>query len=57
MPISPVLERQTTYPFVRLREAARQVEARGVEVIDFGMGDPREATDPLIRQALVDGLR
>ena len=57
MPISPVLERQTTYPFVRLNEAARRVEARGVEVIDFGMGDPREATDPLIRQALVDGLR
>lgn len=57
MPISPVLERQTTYPFVRLNEAARAVEARGIRVIDFGMGDPREATDPLIRQALVDGLR
>ncbi len=57
MPISPVLERQTVYPFVRLNEAARRVEARGLEVIDFGMGDPREATDPLIRQALVDGLR
>ena len=57
MPISPVLDRQTTYPFVRLNEAARRVEARGVEVIDFGTGDPREATDPLIRQALVDGLR
>jgi succinyldiaminopimelate transaminase len=57
VPISPVLERQTTYPFVRLNEAARRVEARGVEVIDFGTGDPREATDPRIRQALVDGLR
>ena len=57
MPISPVLERQTTYPFVRLHEAARRVEARGIEVIDFGMGDPREATDPLIRDALVAGLR
>ncbi len=57
MPVSPILERQSTYPFVRLNEAARRVEARGVEVIDFGMGDPRESTDPLIRQALVDGLR
>lgn len=57
MPISPVLEGQTTYPFVRLTEAARRVEARGVDVIDFGTGDPREATDPLIRQALVDGVR
>ena len=57
MTISPVLEGQTTYPFVRLNEAARRVEARGVDVIDFGTGDPREATDPLIRQALVDGVR
>ena len=28
-----------------------------MEVIDFGTGDPREPTDPRIRQALVDGLR
>jgi succinyldiaminopimelate transaminase len=57
VPVSPILERQTTYPFVRLNEAARRVEARGVEVIDFGTGDPREPTDPLIKQALIDGLR
>jgi len=57
VPVSPILERQTTYPFVRLNEAARRVEARGIDVIDFGTGDPREPTDPKIRQALVDGLR
>ena len=57
MPISPVLERQPTYPFVRLNEAAARVEARGVTVLDFGMGDPMEPTDPLIREALVAGLR
>ena len=57
MPVSPILERQTTYPFVRLNEAAQRVRERGIEVIDFGMGDPREPTDPKIRQALVDGLR
>src|ERR687896_179623 len=57
MPISPVLERQATYPFVRLNEAARERLERGLEVIDFGTGDPREATDPRIRQALADGLR
>ena len=57
MPVSPILERQTTYPFVRLNEAAQRVRERGLEVIDFGMGDPREPTDPRIRQALVDGLR
>jgi acetylornithine aminotransferase len=57
VPVSPILERQTTYPFVRLNEAARRVEERGIDVIDFGMGDPREPTDPKIRQALIDGLR
>jgi len=57
VPVSPILERQSTYPFVRLNDAARRVEASGIDVIDFGMGDPREPTDPLIRQALVDGLR
>ena len=57
MPISPVLERQATYPFVRLNEAAARVRARGVTVLDFGMGDPMEPTDPLIREALVAGLR
>jgi acetylornithine aminotransferase len=57
VPVSPILERQTTYPFVRLAEAAARVRARGIEVIDFGTGDPREPTDPRIRRALVDGLR
>ena len=57
MPVSPILERQQTYPFVRLAEAAARVRERGIEVIDFGTGDPREPTDPKIRQALVDGLR
>jgi succinyldiaminopimelate transaminase len=57
MPVSPILERQTTYPFVRLNEAARRIEERGIEVIDFGTGDPQEPTDPLIREALVAGLR
>jgi acetylornithine aminotransferase len=55
--ISPVLERQTVYPFVRLREAAARVAARGVTVLDLGMGDPQEPTDPSIREALVAGLR
>ena len=57
MPISPVLRAQTTYPFVRLNEAAAARRAAGLEVIDFGMGDPREPTDPRIIQALRDGVR
>ena len=56
MPLSPVLRNQTTYPFVRLAEAARAVRERGVEVLDFGTGDPREPTDPRIQAALRAGI-
>jgi len=45
-----------TYPFVLLEEARRRLLAEGVEVIDFGKGDPNEPTDPMIRQALVEAL-
>jgi acetylornithine aminotransferase len=56
MRISPTLAAMATYPFVRLDERRRRLEADGVDVLDFGRGDPREPTDPLIRQALVDNL-
>jgi N-succinyldiaminopimelate aminotransferase len=54
--ISSSLSAMATYPFVRLEEARRSLLANGVEVIDFGKGDPNEPTDPIIRQALVDAL-
>jgi succinyldiaminopimelate transaminase len=54
--INPTLAEMATYPFVRLEEARRELLAQGVEVIDFGKGDPNEPTDPIIRQALVDAL-
>src|SRR3954471_20071629 len=57
MPINPILSGQTTYPFVRLNEAAAARRADGLEVIDFGMGDPREPTDPRIIEALREGVR
>ena len=56
MHVSPVLAAQTTYPFVRIEQAKRERAAEGVEIFDFGQGDPREPTDPLIQQALVDAL-
>jgi acetylornithine aminotransferase len=57
VPLSPVYRATATYPFVRLNEAAAERRARGLEVIDLGMGDPREPTDPAILQALRDGVR
>ncbi len=54
--INPTLAEMTTYPFVRLEEARRKLVADGVDVIDFGKGDPNEPTDPMIRQALIEAL-
>jgi succinyldiaminopimelate transaminase len=56
MSINPVLAEMATYPFVKLEEKRRELLAAGVEVIDFGKGDPNEPTDPMIRKALVDAL-
>jgi succinyldiaminopimelate transaminase len=54
--VSPVLSAQGTYPFVRIERAKREAAEAGIEILDFGQGDPREPTDPKIRQALVDAL-
>ena len=54
--INPTLAELATYPFVRLDEKRRELLAAGVDVIDFGKGDPNEPTDPMIRQALVAAL-
>jgi succinyldiaminopimelate transaminase len=54
--LNPVLTGMASYPFVRLAEAKRAVAARGVEVIDFGVGEPREETPEFIRRALARAL-
>ena len=56
MRFTPILDEFGTYPFVRLDEARREVAARGVEVIDFGMGDPNEETEAFIREAVAASL-
>ena len=56
MRLNPVLEGLATYPFVRLDEAKDAAVARGIDVIDFGKGEPREETAPFIRAALVAAL-
>jgi acetylornithine aminotransferase len=56
MQLSPTLAATGKYPFVELEEAKRRLVAAGVELIDFGKGDPREPTDERIRRALVDNL-
>jgi acetylornithine aminotransferase len=54
--LSPVLTGLRTYPFVRLAEAKRRLLDAGIDVIDFGPGEPREDTPEFIREALVRSL-
>jgi acetylornithine aminotransferase len=54
--LSPVLEAMQTYPFVRLDEAKANARARGIELVDFGMGDPIEPTPGFIQRALAEAL-
>lgn len=56
MRLNPVLAGMATYPFVRLGEAKAAATARGIDVIDFGIGEPREETPAFIRRALAQAL-
>ena len=54
--LNPVLAELPAYPLVRMDERRRELEEKGLELFDFGTGDPREPTDHKIRQALIDGV-
>jgi N-succinyldiaminopimelate aminotransferase len=54
--LNPVLAGMTSYPFLRLTEAKRAAAARGIDVIDFGIGEPREVTPAFIPRALAQAL-
>jgi len=51
--LSPVLAGLAQYPFARLDDWKVEAASRGLDLIDFGMGDPREITPPFIREALL----
>src|SRR5262245_1131894 len=56
MELSPILAGLEQYPFARLDEWRADARRRGIDVIDFGVGDPREVTPAFIRDALVAGI-
>ena len=56
MRLSPTLTGLQTYPFVRLTEAKRRLQAEGRAVIDFGIGEPREETPPFLRRAVAEAI-
>ena len=51
-PLHPSLTGGAEYPFVKLDRRRRELAPAGVEIINFGMGDPREETPAFIRDAL-----
>jgi acetylornithine aminotransferase len=54
--VSPVLAGLGTYPVVRLEQERRRLLAAGVELIEFGIGEPREETPAFIREALAGAI-
>ena len=56
MQLSPLLAELEQYPFTRLDDWRAEARTRGIEVIDFGVGDPREPTPQLVREALVAAI-
>ena len=56
MQLSPVLADLAQYPFARLDDWKAEAAGSGIELIDFGMGDPREVTPQFIRDALVASI-
>ena len=56
MQLSPRMRAVESYPFEQLDRRKAEAVAQGRELIDFGVGDPRETTAPFIRDALIEGL-
>ena len=54
--LSPGIRSMEPYPFEQLDRRKAAALAAGRPVIDFGVGDPREVTAPLIRDALREAV-
>lgn len=55
-PANPRLERFASYPFVELDRNKAAARARGIDVIDLSIGDPREETPAFIVEAMKAGV-
>jgi succinyldiaminopimelate transaminase len=44
------------YPMEELNRIKSQLKEKGVKIYDFGTGDPKEPTDPKIREALIKAV-
>lgn len=50
------LEGFTAYPFAEIDEKVAELKARGIDAIDFGIGDPTEPTPEIVREAVKKGV-
>lgn len=55
-PRNPAFAGLQPYAFVRLDEAKARARARGVEVIDFTIGDPKERTPQFVRDRVREAI-
>jgi succinyldiaminopimelate transaminase len=56
LPISRYLKDLPPYPFARLDVLRAEVEARGIRVIDLGIGDPHEPTPDFVKLAMTEAI-
>jgi len=56
LPRGRYLQDLPEYPFARLDAKRREMEGKGVQVIDLGIGDPSEATPQFIQDVLAGAL-
>ncbi|HWX44301.1 MAG TPA: pyridoxal phosphate-dependent aminotransferase [Solirubrobacteraceae bacterium] len=52
MRLNPAVEEAAGNPFLRVAEARRAAQARGIEVIDLSLGQPTDPAPPAVREAL-----
>ena len=54
--IADRLKQLPPYLFAKIDQMKREVESRGIKVLDFGVGDPDLPTPPFVVEALKEGL-
>jgi aspartate/methionine/tyrosine aminotransferase len=54
--LNPHVEHAPAYPFLRLAEARRAAQARGIDVVDLSMGQPTDPAPRVVRDALADAV-
>jgi len=50
--LNPAVEEAPGYPFLRVAEARRAAQARGVDVVDLSLGQPTDPAPQAVRDAL-----